>query len=68
MKRTVGSSILAPCQEQNRPGKPTGGQQILHDRETCQDIVRIAQSLGFSPRELLEIRRLYQAMPERRSK
>lgn len=45
-----------------------GTKPISRNHEPSRDIVRTARALGFSPKELLELRRLYQATPKGRFK
>lgn len=60
MKHRNGLDKQAHCENRKKAGLLLGVRDKSRDGESCQDIVRIARSLGFSHEELLEIRRLYQ--------
>ncbi|MEX0346645.1 MAG: hypothetical protein AB3N20_17095 [Rhizobiaceae bacterium] len=48
------------------PRNTTAGETVNQENEPCRDIVEAARSLGFSRKELLEIKRVYQTKLKRR--
>lgn len=65
MKPQIGSTNQIWPEELAEPRKLTGGKSDIREKEPCRDIVEAARSLGFSRKELLEIKRVYQTKLKR---
>lgn len=59
MDRQIGPGRFAPFTTKDDDDKPRHRHQGVQNSEPAQDIARIARSLGFSRKEVVEIERLY---------
>lgn len=68
MKPQIGSTDHIWSEEVVELRCTTRGKSAIQEKEPCRDIVEAARSLGFSRKELLEIKRVYQTKLNRRRK
>ncbi len=68
MKSQIGSTKQVWPEGAAEPPSMSGEKSVIEIKEPCRDIVEAARSLGFSRKELLEIKRVYQTNLKTRRK